>query len=134
MINSYNSFVTDTQAIIHFMENKKPISTTINEIFKNADEGKATIYIPVIALMEILYLFEKKRIKTNVLHFKELFAQSTNYVEQELNIHILEKAFEINDIPELHDRIIAATAKYLEIPLLTNDPVIINSKHCQTIN
>ncbi len=128
-----NSYVTDTQAIIHFMENRKSISTKINKIFEDADNGKAVIYIPAIVLTEILYLFEKKRIQTSIFHFKGLFAKSSNYVEQELNINILEQAFEINDIPELHDRIIAATARYLGIPLLTNDPAIINSKYCQTI-
>ena len=62
-----NSFyVTDTQAIIHYMEDRKPISKKINDIFEDADEGNATIYIPAIVLMEILYLFEKKRVKINI--------------------------------------------------------------------
>ena len=128
-----SSYVTDTQAIIHYMENKKPISKTINKIFENADEGKTIIYIPAVVLMEILYLFEKKRIKTNILDSKRLIKNSQNYIEQELNFDIIERAFEIDDIPELHDRLIAATASYLCVPLLTNDPVIIKSKHCKTI-
>ena len=33
-------------------------------------------------------------------------------------------ASEITDIHELHDRLIAATARYLDLPLITNDPVI----------
>ncbi len=36
-------------------------------------------------------------------------------------------------IPELHDRLIAGTAKYLQKELITNDPVIAKSKHVKTI-
>ena len=129
-----NSFyVTDTQAIIHYMEDRKPISKKINDIFEDADKGNATIYIPAIVLMEILYLFEKKRVKINIPDLKRIIQESFNYIEQELNLDIIEEAVKIDDIPELHDRIIAATAKYLESPLLTNDPVILKSKHCKTI-
>jgi predicted nucleic acid-binding protein len=42
-------------------------------------------------------------------------------------------AFEISDIPELHDRIIAATAIHRNAPLITNDPVIAASKFLKTL-
>lgn len=45
------------------------------------------------------------------------------------NFDILKTAAEIDDIPELHDRLIAATAKYLDLPLITNDPEIGASRH-----
>ena len=45
----------------------------------------------------------------------------------------IEKAFMINDIPELHDRIIAGAALELNIELLTNDPKVRNSKFITTI-
>ena len=128
-----NVYVTDTQAIIHYMEDRKPISKKIRDIFQESDEAKATIYIPAIVLMEIMYLFEKKRIKTNISALKNIIHGSINYVEQELNIDIIEQAIEIDDIPELHDRLIAATAKFLDLPLLTNDQVILKSRHCKTI-
>jgi len=45
----------------------------------------------------------------------------------------IEKAFEINDIPELHDRIIAGTALKTGVRLITNDPVISSSKFVEVI-
>ena len=36
----------------------------------------------------------------------------------------IQAAFGISDIPELHDRLVAATARHYGVPLLTNDPVI----------
>ncbi|GEM_PF-4838581 len=36
-------------------------------------------------------------------------------------------------VPELHDRMIAATGKYHQLPVITNDPVLAKSKHITTI-
>jgi predicted nucleic acid-binding protein len=46
---------------------------------------------------------------------------------------IIATAQAITDIPELHDRLIAATAVHLRLPLITNDTKISNSAHVQTI-
>ena len=45
-----------------------------------------------------------------------------------LSLEILKTAIDINDVPELHDRLIAATARYLDIPIITNDPQILKSR------
>jgi hypothetical protein len=42
-------------------------------------------------------------------------------------------AAEIDDIRELHDRIIAGTAKHLRVPVLTSDQILARSKHVSTI-
>ena len=77
--------------------------------------------------MEVLYLFEKNRIEVGLLHTEDLL-KGQNYQFEPLNLEILKTAAEIDDIPELHDRLIAATAKYLDIPIITNDPLIKKSK------
>jgi predicted nucleic acid-binding protein len=46
---------------------------------------------------------------------------------------LIEKAFEINDVPELHDRLIAGTALKAGVKLITNDPVISVSKFVKVI-
>ncbi len=37
---------------------------------------------------------------------------------------ILQQVLKLKDIPELHDRIIAATAKRLDIPVMTKDKIL----------
>ena len=76
--------------------------------------------------MEEMYLFEKNRIDVNLLQSEKLM-QSENYQFEPLSLEILKAAAEITDIPELHDRLIAATARHLDIPIITNDPEILNS-------
>ena len=58
---------------------------------------------------------------------KRILVESVNYIEANLSVDIIDSAFEIKDIPELHDRLIAGTARYLNLPLLTNDTVILES-------
>lgn len=123
-----DSFVTDTQALVKFMMGKKVINARSHQAYQSADRGEATIIIPAIVLMEMLYLFEKNRIDVGLLQTEELF-KSQNYQFEPLSFDILKTAAEIDDIPELHDRLIAATAKYLDLPLITNDPEIQASRH-----
>jgi len=125
-------YVTDTQALIKFMQGKKVINDKAHQAFLSADNGDNTIIIPAIVLMEILYLFEKNRIDIGLFRAEELF-KSQNYQFEPLGLEILETAAEITDIPELHGRLIAATARYLDIPIITNDPQIINSRFVKKV-
>ena len=125
-------YVTDTQALVKFMMGKKVINQKSHQAFLSADRGESTIIIPVVVLMEVLYLFEKNRIDIGLLQIEDLL-QSRNYQCEPLTLEILKTASEITDIPELHDRLIAATAKYLDIPIITNDPLIKQSEFIQIL-
>lgn len=121
------NYVTDTQALIKFMMGKRVINEQCHQAFLAADRGENIIIIPAVALMEVLYLFEKNRIKIDLIQTEDLL-KSKNYQFEPLSLEILKTASEITDIPELHDRLITATARYFNIPLITNDPVIIKSQ------
>jgi len=118
-----DSFVTDTQALVKFMMGKKVINDRAHQAFLSADKAESRIIIPAIVLMEVLYLFEKNRINISLFQTEDLL-KSQNYQFEPLSLEILKTASQITDVPELHDRLIAATARYLDVPLITNDPVI----------
>lgn len=46
---------------------------------------------------------------------------------------MVKASFEIDDIPELHDRLIAGTAKAMGLDIITNDPDMEQSAHVNTI-
>jgi predicted nucleic acid-binding protein len=127
-----SSYVTDTQGLVKFMMGQKVINDAAHHAYLSADKGEATIIIPAVVLMEVMYLFEKNRIKIGLLQTEDLM-ESQNYQFEPLSIEILKTASEINDIAELHDRLIAATARHLDLPLITNDPVIMKSKFVQIL-
>lgn len=62
-----------------------------------------------------------------------LFREHSHFKEIPLCFSILQKASEITDIPELHDRLIGATAPSLALPLLTNDPTLQNSRFIESL-
>jgi predicted nucleic acid-binding protein len=50
-----------------------------------------------------------------------------------MNLDVIHSAAQITDIPELHDRLIAGTARFLNLELITNDPVIQVSHFVKTV-
>ena len=83
--------------------------------------------------MEILYLSERRRIPLGLATLEELLTQSSNYAVVPIGLEVVKAAAAIDDIPELHDRLIAGTAAWLGIPILTNDLVMRSSQHVQTL-
>jgi predicted nucleic acid-binding protein len=127
-----DEYVTDTMALILHLENRKS-SQTVRQIFDSADSGKTTIYIPAMVLAEILYLAEKQRISLNLHEVEKHLKKYQTYQEVPLSFEIIQNAQQITDIPELHDRLIASTAGFLNLALITNDPKIENSQFVNTI-
>ena len=128
-----DKYVIDTQALIKFLNGIKVINENIDLILKKTDEGEKIIIIPSVVMFEIGYLHEKKKIPISMVEVEKIINNSINYVEEKLSINIIKSAFEITDIPELHDKLIAGTARYLKLPLITNDPVILKSRFVECV-
>lgn len=126
-------YVIDTQALVKFMHGRKVINDKVDSILRRVDEGIDIVIIPSAVIFEIGYLHERKRIPISLVDIQNIVQNSINYVEEELTSGIIKTAFEIKDIPELHDRLIAGTARHLKVPLITNDPVILMSKYVKCI-
>ncbi len=79
------------------------------------------------------YLSEANRIDLPLAELISIVSQSRNYKVAPVNTDIVLAAIRIDDVPDLHDRIIVATALHLGVPILTGDQVIATSRHIQTI-
>ena len=127
-----NEFVADTMAIVLHLEKRKS-GTNVKQILTDAENGNAVVHVPAIVFAEILYLSEKKRIVLTLSDVENQLSKFPNFRSQELSFEIVKIAETITDIPELHDRLIAATAKHLGLELITNDPKIQNSAFVKTV-
>ena len=127
-----NEFVSDTVGLVIHLEKRK-LGKQATEIFKSADTGDIIIHIPSMVFAEILYLYEKNRLSVSLSIVEKHITQHPNYKEAPLNLCVIRTASTIEDIKELHDRLIVATAKHLSLPLITNDSVIQRSKHTKTV-
>lgn len=127
-----NEFVADTMAIVLHLEKRKS-GAKAKQFLTDAENGNAIVHIPSIVFAEILYLSEKKRIALTLGDVEAQLSKFPNLRQLELSFEIIKTAETITDIPELHDRLIAATGKHLGFDLITNDPKIQNSTFVKTI-
>ena len=127
-----NSFVTDTMALILRLEKRK-LNRKVKSISESAENEDGEIIIPAMVLAEVGYLAERGKIETNLAAVKKYCAKYESIVIEPITEEVIEKAFEINDIPELHDRIIAGTALKKGFALITNDPIISSSSFVEVI-
>ncbi len=125
-------YVADTVALIVYLENRR-LGADSQAIFDSAENSNTIIHIPAIVFAEILYLSEKQRISINLQDVKNLLQTNSNFRESPLTQTIIETAAQIIDIPELHDRLISATARHLNLELITTDAKIQNSNFVKTV-
>ncbi len=116
-------YVTDTMALVLRLE-KRRLSPFAKFLFEQLESGSIKMYVPGLVLAEILYLSEKQRIETNIQTVLDYFSNYSSCIEYPLDSKVIYSAKDITDIKELHDRLIAATARVKQLPLLTNDPII----------
>ncbi len=111
-------YLLDTVTIIRHFSDSGTIGANAQEIL-NA-ETSHIFHISVISLMEILYLSEKKRIKINLSDTMERINTSSLYSLIDLTPEIIHKAESIK-FYELHDRMILASALWLDVPIISSD-------------
>ena len=58
---------------------------------------------------------------------------SENFVLIALDYPILEKMVALKEVPELHDKIIVSTVKYLKLPIITKDEILQKLTSVKTI-
>lgn len=127
------NFITDTHQLLWWFTENPKLSPKASEIFSKCEEGESVIFVPSIVVAEALSIFDKKRISFD---FKKLFKkinESENFIIIPLDFPILLKMVDLKDIPELHDKIIASTAKHLNIPLITKDEILHNFLDVKTV-
>ena len=117
--------VADTHAVIWYIFGDARLSTTArNTIEQIAAEGNQVVFSS-ITLAEIVYLSERGRIDAATLDRLLRAVDGENAVLAEVpfdrNIAQSLMRVERSQIPDLPDRIIAATALFLELPLISRD-------------
>jgi predicted nucleic acid-binding protein len=111
---------------------QRRLGSTAKVLFEAMEARSAMIHVPAIVFAEILYLSEKKRISLTLRSVEEYLARFPYCRECPLSFDVIQTAAEITDMPELHDRLIAATARTRHVELITNDPVIQASAFVRT--
>ncbi|MBD1833716.1 type II toxin-antitoxin system VapC family toxin [Cyanobacteria bacterium FACHB-472] len=120
--------VTDTHALIWYLEDNPRLGVAAKQAFDACDRGEIVIYIPTISLVEILYLQEKGRISADLKAQldAELQTGTSGLVLVDLTAEVADVMVQVprTQVPDMPDRIIAATAVHLGVPLISRDRTI----------
>jgi PIN domain nuclease of toxin-antitoxin system len=120
--------VTDTHGLIWYLEDSPRLGRAARDTFDACDRGEGVVYVPTICLVEIVYLREKGRIPVELKAQLDaaLRAEATGLILADLTPEIADAVARVprSDVPDMPDRIIAATAVHLGLPLISRDRAI----------
>jgi PIN domain nuclease of toxin-antitoxin system len=117
--------VLDTHAVIWYLSDSKDLSPTARLIIETAERNGEDVFVSAISLVEIVYLTERGRLPQAALdRLGNALKDSTrSLVVAPLDGAVAEavKTIPRDVVPDMPDRIIAATAVRLNAELVTRD-------------
>jgi PIN domain nuclease of toxin-antitoxin system len=124
-------FVTDTHPLIWYVSGKHSrLSQRVVRIFDDAFDDRALVVIPSPVFWEISLLLEHGRIK--VRESFEIWAAALTARKgidlSALGLDVIAEAHRLRFHGDPFDRTIVATARVMDLPLITKDDAITNAK------
>ena len=117
--------VADTHTVIWYIFNDSRLSSVARAVIEQAASAGDQIGVSSISLAEMIYLLERNRIPADTLIRLKTALEDATAVLTEVPFD-REVAFAMQQVdraqvPELPDRIVAATAFHLGVPAITRD-------------
>jgi len=126
-----SDYVTDTHGLIWYLEDSPRLGVEAKAAFDACDSGVAFIYVPTICLVELVYLCEKGRVPWQLWEQfgVALLTEVTGLRVADLTASVVGTLRKIprEVVPDMPDRIIAATALDLDLPLISRDRKIVSA-------
>lgn len=117
--------IADTHALIWYLFEDRRLSRAAKQFMDNAAKSGEEIGFSAISVVEIVYLIEKDKIKPDTLErlLKATETSGAALVEVPVTGRIANKMHSISreSIPDMPDRIIAATGLDLNVPIISRD-------------
>ena len=133
MQNRLTRFVVDSHTLWWYLRSSYRLPAAVSSVFRLAETGNAIIIVPAIVVAEICFLSVKERQPVSPTSLLEALASVGGIQLSELGREQLELFGRLPEIPEMHDRLIAADAMYYNAPLLTRDRILNDSSQIETI-
>lgn len=117
--------VADTHAVLWYIYASPELSVRAKLFIEHSADNGLAIGVSTISLAEMVYLIEKRRIAHDAyIRLKEQLDNPENVLTE---LHVTSQVVEAMslvpyaDVPDFPDRIIAATAKSLGVPVISRD-------------
>lgn len=133
MPDSQIRFVADTHALWWYLRDPERLSAAASVVFRLVEGGNATLIVPAIVVAELYYLSVKLRQPMAPSTLMDDLASVGGIELSDLGRTQLEWLDRLLEIPEMHDRLIAAEAIVLGAPVVSRDPVLVDSLQIETV-
>jgi PIN domain nuclease of toxin-antitoxin system len=119
------SAVLDTHTVLWYLENSKELSSIARTTIENAVRDARAVYVSAISVIETVYLVEGRKLPATALQRlrQALIDPSAGLTIAPVDAFVANALENIprSVVPDMPDRIIAATALHLGLPLVTRD-------------
>lgn len=120
--------VADTHAVVWYLFDDKRLSPRVRDFFQETAQAGDTIGVSPITLVELVYVEEKARLASGTFELlsQEIEEAGSTLTLLSLGLTVLKalESVERGAVPDMPDRIIAATAVAHQLPLLSRDTKI----------
>ena len=126
----------DTHTALWYLFNDASLSVAAGDFIDRAADAGSHIVVSSISLAEIVYLLEKNRLPASAYVDLKAALNDPDHVFKEapLTVEIVDAMKQVprTDVPNMPDRIVAATAVYLGVPVISRDGKI-RASNVQTV-
>ena len=123
----------DTHTLWWYLKLPARLSTGVSAVFRLAETGNAVIIVPAIVVAELYFLSIKLGQTVALTGLLDSLAEVEGVEVSVLGRTQLELLEQLPEIPEMHDRLIAAEALAIGAPLLTRDAALAASSQIETV-
>ena len=117
--------VADTHTALWYLYDDPRLSLAAGTFIDKAAMARHKIAVSSISLAEVVFLVEKSRLKPSVYEdFKQALADPEHvFCEATFNASVVESMRTVlrAEVPDMPDRIVAATGVYFGVPVLSRD-------------
>jgi PIN domain nuclease of toxin-antitoxin system len=117
--------VADTHTALWHLFDDARLSLPARDFIDNAAAARRKIVLSSISLVEVVYLVEKNRLPESAYDDLRKALGNPNHVLEEapLTAGVVEAMRRVprSDVPDMPDRIVAATAVYFGVPVISRD-------------
>lgn len=124
--------VIDTHTLIWYLTADKRLSARVRSFLVRAESGELTLVIPAIVLLECIDIFDKEKVKFDLQTFVLRITGARNFIIGWIDWDVILETVRTKGFKDVHDRVIVATAKLFDAPLLSKDRII-RSVYAKTV-
>jgi len=122
-----DTFVADTHALAWFIAEDSRLSPLAHEVLSAAEVGDAQVLVSTLVLAELTYIAQRQRVPVGMEEVMARLEAGDGFAIVPFDLPTFQRLLELPSHWDIHDRIIAATAKLYEATLISRDTMLRDS-------